>query len=291
MIIQASFAHEEEAQEREEARRQREWVVRDDPNLHLLVDVEEVKFRDLVEFQRWLASETGLSVVSDYFTGVRGFAPSELRNEETVPLWQLLYAMGDQWGFRWQGVGKCLRFHHAKWYERAESEVPEALLFSFLRKWHGGTLALEDVVNFVGAVADKPRLHLSLPMEVRIAGFRRAMWVFQVYASLTPEQRAAARGPAGVRMSDMSEKIRNLILARAVNPNVVDPRSQQDYTKATLHVEEADEHHEEYGKSWDVHRVRMFLKLADGRTDGGYVVLPRTESDIMYAPFIQAVTE
>lgn len=285
-VLQASLAHEVAKQKREEARRQQERVLRDDPDLQQLIDPEAVRFRDLAAFQLWLANKTGLSIVADYFTGVRGFAPGELRSEETVPLWRLLYAMGDQWEFRWRKVGDCLRFHHAKWYERVQSEVPEALLFSFLRKWHDGTLTLEDVASFVSAIADKPGVYRSLPIDAQFAS--RRMWVVQTYGSLTPEQRAAARSPEGVRVSDMSEEIRSLILARAVSPNVVDARSHDDYAQATFHIEETEEHWEEEGQSWGLQRVHLFLKLADGRTDGGRVYLPRAESEITYLPLVHA---
>jgi hypothetical protein len=91
-----------------------------------------------------------------------------------------------------------------------------------------------------------------------------------------------------VKVSELSEEIRSLILARAVNPNALDARSRHDYAQATFHVEETEEHWEEHGQSWDLQHVRFFLKFADGRTEGTRVTLPRTESEITYVPLLHA---
>jgi len=293
MILQASARHLEEERVTEEARRQREWRVPGDPELSREVTTDDFRFRDMAEFQCWLATETGLSVVSDYFTGTSIYVPLELRGYETVPLWRLLYAEGDQRGFRWSKVDRCLRLHHTKWYERQESEVREAVLFAFLRKWQHGTITLDDVVEFAMATPAATGVRLNVPWELKFGGFfRPGRWVFyRVYDSLAPEQRAAALTPRGVRVSEMNPEIRDLVESMAMDATFVNPHSRRDFASATFHIEEEDRHYEEHGEAWDAHYVRLRLKLPDREDVWTDLMLPRPPIEVTYPPFVHALAQ
>jgi hypothetical protein len=139
-----------EAAVREE-RHEREWREPTDPDLLQTVVVGDRQFDGFAEFQAFIAAETGLSAVSDYFTLRGPFIRDEHR--EGIPLWRLLCLVGEHYYYGedvylWRKAGSCLVFLRADWPALARVETPESIIADYrARLEEQGGLTLDDVAE------------------------------------------------------------------------------------------------------------------------------------------------
>jgi hypothetical protein len=177
------------------------------------------------EVERFIAQETGLSVVSDYFTP---WIPQPIPPEAEAPMpaWRLLYVLGEAgfWAYDWDEVGDCLVFHDRAWYRQVLCELPESMevMLRDALEQHM-RLTLDDLAAVAANLqASRPlpeRLRaleewpLSLPPDLTEAG----VWpylrsgVLLLYDSLSPEQKAQARRPEGLPYAEMTPAQRALV--------------------------------------------------------------------------------
>jgi hypothetical protein len=222
--------------EREQARRREAWVEPADPELLKTVGIGDQQFRSLTEVQQFLAQQTGLSVISDYFTRRGVHLSDEVRAEQ--PLWWALYLLGDSTGYWWRKAGPCLVFRDAEWYRSAQAEIPEWLLFTYQRKYQEqGELTLDDVAAFAVALGDRPPPIRSFPQDLVSSGLftvAQARWSLTLYASLSPEQQAKARSAAGLSYADMTIAQRQQIAEAATR--TAPPTPPDEVSQATFHI-------------------------------------------------------
>ena len=287
IIIQAELGHAQAGEQREEERRAREWTGRNDPDFQCMIGLDDSRdvFWEFVDLQMKVAAETDFSIVSDFFSTVAGYTPSD---EQSAPLWQLLHLAAERSRYQWHKVGNCLVFHHREWYERVPSEVPESLLFPFVRKCCAGELTLDDVSALVKALPRRdgapvpPKLPRQLLIYLRLHPSR--LWAIDAYAALGSEQRAALRRPDGVKVADLPPAAREIILARVTDPEVLTSQSREDFEQAAFHLEEAE-------KSSDGGAIitsHLYLEFPGGARHSARFWLPRFPSDITYTPLLHA---
>ncbi len=212
-----------ERQRQKEEKQKAEWREPRSPELHKEVVAPFGKPIDPVEMQRFVAKETGLSLVSDYFTT---WGPQEIPTEarESRPIWKLLYLLGEKWfwTYDWNEVGNCLVFHDRYWYRRVPQECPESLVTAYREKLATqGVLTLDDVASFTVELErcrpSDPRLRRTYPMiprDLMTAGLSGALFspeALLIYASLTPEQRAKARRAEGLPYAEMTRTQQALV--------------------------------------------------------------------------------
>ncbi len=197
------------AREKLAARRKAEWVEPTDPELLKVVTLEAGR-GDLAEIQKSLAQKTGLSVISDYFTQRGPWVGEEMA--AGLPLWRTLYLLGDNEFLgktvAWRKVGGCLVFRDVHWHQRAQTEVPESLVVAYREKLKTqGQFTLDDLAAFAVALGDRSIGSDSLPEDLARAGLRSTAYArtgLRFYASLSPEQVAAARRETGLPYAEMS---------------------------------------------------------------------------------------
>ncbi|UCC67577.1 MAG: hypothetical protein JSV79_10695 [Armatimonadota bacterium] len=231
---------------RREERHKREWREPTDPDLLQTIVVADEQFSDFAELRRFIAHETGLSVISDYFTLRAPYIPEDIR--KGVPLWRLLYILGED-EFRgdlylWEKAGKCLVFHRADWYALTEREVPEALIIASREKLHSqGELTLNDLAELAAALdSPSPGFPRDLQRAGLHGGFTRNLWALLLYASLSPEQLDVVRSPEGLAFADMTIAQRKQVIDRAAG--IPRPLTRGQASQAAFHlVEEVKEAH------------------------------------------------
>ncbi len=168
------------------------------------------------EVQRLLAEQTGLSVISDYFTVSARERPISAESLEERPLSQLLDQICSEVDYRWIAAGRCLVFHHARWYQIALFEVPETVLTDCrqqLRQY--GRLSLVYLARLAAALPDEQLRPMSWPRDCQIIGMDDAKWALLLYAALTPEQASAARSREGLPFEEMTRAQQQQVRARA----------------------------------------------------------------------------
>ena len=111
-----------------ERRRRALWQKLYDPALLKNITLGDKKLADFAELQQFISRQTGLSVISDYFT-------SDLRILDEVrkpmPIWELLYQVcrsDSPLPVYWKKAGDILIFHNSRWYYLASGEIPEYLI-------------------------------------------------------------------------------------------------------------------------------------------------------------------
>jgi len=232
-----------------------------------------------------VAAETDFSIVSDFFSTVAGYTPSDV---ESAPLWELLYRATERFIYRWHKVGDCLVFHHRDWYERVPSEVPESLLFPFVRKYCAGELTLDDFSTLVEALPRRdgavvaPKLPRQLLPYLRLSPWK--IWTIDAYASLDSARRAALRRPEGIKVADMPPPAREIIFARVTDPEVLTSQSREDFEQAVFHLEEEE-------KSSDGGAIitsLLYLEFPGGARHTARFWFPRFTSEITYTPLAHA---
>jgi len=262
-----------------EERHKKEWAEPTDPDLLQTIVLGDRQFADFAEIQQFIAQETGLSVISDYFTLGGPYIPEDVR--EGVPLWRLLYMLGehDFYGdlYLWEKAGKCLVFHRADWYALAEQEVPEALIADWrARLEEQGELTLDDFAE-VAVILDSLDLPATnLPRDLQRAGlhvgFSANAWALLLYASLSPEQLEKLQSPEGLPASDMTIAQRQRAIDRAAALPI--PLARDQAYRATFHL--VDQIDERRGQRFA--RTELQLRFAD-QTDGALVRFRRLESE------------
>jgi hypothetical protein len=205
-----------------------DWVEPSDPRLHQTVALPANRDTavPLSAVQQALADGTGMSVVSDYFTGSRVWlyptAPAL-----GGPVWRDLYVLGRVGRYDWQVAGDCLVFHHTSWYELAQGELPESVLNDYLQRVaRQGHLTLDDVAELASIIAGRSGGPRSLPRELSDAHASDpwSRWALLLWRALSPDERAAAEGEQGLCFGDLPGK-RAAALARTAWP---DPGTSQD---------------------------------------------------------------
>ncbi len=205
-----------------EARHQREWIEPTDPALLQLISLEECEAADPTDILRCVAEESGLSIISDYFTGA--FPRLSEGARVPMPLWRLLYVLGEDDlhgdAYLWKKAGDCLVFHHRDWYKRAQSEMPESVLSDYgARLQAQGELTIDDLAELAVLLDAKGLAVWGFPRDLRSAGIHAASpdnrWGLLLYASLSPEQREMLQTPQGLSFSDMTIAQQRQVLDRA----------------------------------------------------------------------------
>lgn len=287
IIIQAELGYAQARERSEEERRAREWTGRNDPDLQYMIGLDDSHdvFWEFVDLQMKVAAETDFSIVSDFFSTIAGHTP---RDEQSAPLWQLLHLAAERSHYQWHKVGNCLIFHHREWYERVPSEVPESLLFPFVRKCCAGELTLDDVGALVREMPRRdgapvpPKLPRQLLIYLRLHPSR--VWAIDAYAALGSEQRAALRRPEGVKVADLTPAARAIILARVTDPDVLTSQSREDFEQAAFHLEEAEKSSDGGATVTSL----LYLEFPDGARHTARFWFPRFPSDITYTPLVHA---
>ena len=221
--------------ERTEARHKAEWIEPTDPDLLKVVMLsQDLKW---IEIAQSLAKQTGLSIISDEFGGRRAYVSDEM--VAGMPLWRLLYLLGESGRFTWHKVGGCLVIHSNTWYDDAQREVPESLLTTYREKLQAqGTFTLDDLAAFALVLRDRSAgTGVALPQDLGRAGLVSAVyarWGLACYASLSPQQLAAARTEAGLPYAAMTIAQRQLVAegARRCRPQV----ASEEFEKAAFQV-------------------------------------------------------
>jgi hypothetical protein len=199
-----------EEKEEEERRRAEEWAEPVDPDLQRTILLQPESHEAFPEVQRMIAQETGLSVVSDYFTLFAYYVPDEGREE--LPLWRLLYVLSERWGYRWKKVGECLVFHHAQWYDMVRREIPEHVLAAYREKLRErGQFTLEEAAALAALMARAP--DVNVPDDLREAGLLPIGYIFSFFEiPMSAEQFEKARSAEGLSFEEMTEAQRQKAL-------------------------------------------------------------------------------
>jgi hypothetical protein len=237
------------ADAKREERHKRQWIEPTDPALLQTIVIGDRHFSEFAEVQAFIAEETGIPVISDYFTLPGPYIPDELR--EGVPLWRLLYVLGedDFLGdvYLWEKVGDCLVFHRVDWYSRVQAEVPESIIADYRGRVEAqGELTIDDLAE-LAMLLDARDLHVSgFPRDLQRAGIHAASpynrWGLLLYASLSPEQQEKLRGPGGLSFDEMTIAQQRQVLDRAAERPAQLPGGAT--YRATFHlVESVEERH------------------------------------------------
>jgi beta-lactamase regulating signal transducer with metallopeptidase domain len=224
--------YEAEAIARRDRKREAEWREPRRPELRKVVTLPFTGAVDPTEVQRFIAKESGLSLVSDYFTA---WGPQRIPEEARAPqpIWRLLYLLSQgsssdyelSWmrSDEWTEAGDCLVLHDRGWYYRVCRELPESLLAAYREKLkQQGQFTLEDVA---AAAAEwerrKPadprlraRAYLRPPQDLARAGLRLEdtdVSLLLLYATLSPAQREKARSAAGLAYAEMTGAQRDFV--------------------------------------------------------------------------------
>jgi len=271
-----------------EERHNKEWTEPTDPDLLQTVVLGDTEFSEFAQVQQVIAEQTGLSIMSDYFTHRSPFIPDEAR--KGLPLWRLLYVLGEDESrgdvYLWQKLGKCLVFHRVDWYSLADQELPESLLLAYREKLQAqGEFTLEDIAAFAVALGDRPAGVTAIPDDLARPGLMSATfsrWGLTFYASLSPDQIAKARGEAGLSYQDMTIAQRQQVLeAGQKRPPAV---SRGEAAQAVFHiVEETRERKSQKGTlifSTTVFRLRFPSKPYEESVTTTSLVPPAEETTV-----------
>jgi hypothetical protein len=227
-LVELAERRGQEAEEAERRRRAQDWREPQHPGLRKIVMLPFTGPVEPIDVQRFAGEESGLSVVSDYFTSWQPRqVPEEARTAQ--PLWRLLYLLTEavpddggyeDWsrGYAWEEVGDCLAFHDSAWFERVPRECPESLLVAYREKLRQqGGFTLDDVAAWAGALQHHRPTHpllrsmspMVIPTELTDAGLPGSRSdldapILLLYAYLTAEQRQKAHSDAGLPYTEMT---------------------------------------------------------------------------------------
>jgi hypothetical protein len=231
------------ARDQLEARRKAEWIEPTDPDLLKTVNLAR-GLPQVADWEQSLAAQTGLSLVSDHFSGGGRAVTGEMA--AGLPLWRTLYllcesGLGEK-QMKWRKVGGCLVLRHLRWRQRVQEEAPESLVFAYQEKLRAqGGLTLDDLAAFA---SQRPGF-TWLPRDLTRAGLtwaRHARWSLGFYSSLIPAQLAQARTEAGLPYSEMTLAQRRQLADVVRRQSLL--VSPQDLRAATFRLTEEKSRHE-----------------------------------------------
>jgi hypothetical protein len=198
----------------------------DDMRLHRPISLPQTGRMTLHHIQEVIASQTGMSIISDFFTDTRVLSRGDLPPD--IPLWRLL-ALLSRRDVGWEVAGDCIVFHHTHWYRLAQREISE----SVLERWRErlskqGRFALEDIVQLAVELDDCPAPPLpgrfAIPHDLLEAGAgaasERSRGMLLLYRALAPEERAAASSPEGLRLSQLPPRKQREVTDCVLPPSV-----------------------------------------------------------------------
>jgi hypothetical protein len=232
-----------------------------DPALLQPVALRSSGRTELAQLQREIAGEAGLALLSDYFSE-RPIAVSGSLTQ-AMPLWRLLSALCTASGCIWRKTGSYLVFHHIKWSELAPGEIPESLLARYRQKVaEVGHLTIADAAEFAVVWEGRDKRAYGIPMDLQEAGLNYSSPVLLLYASLTPEQIAAARRSPGLACSELTMPQRRR-LAEMIAGEMDGPRMTMDQALSRGHfrIEEAVTRPGRNTRGEAV--VRLFVRLGE----------------------------
>lgn len=229
-------------------RHERGWDEPTDPELLQTVVVGDKTFDSFAEFYTFIAAETGLSVVSDYFT-LRGPHVGK-EHRQGIPLWRLLYLAGEDTFqnrdvYVWEKVGSCLVFHRADWAALARAEIPEWLIADYRsRLEEQGELTLDDVAELAITLEGRDLPGHGLPRALARAalGINAGRWAPLLYATLTPDQKERVASPAGLPFAGMTLAQQRAVRDRAANRAVAVPAGSAEDSVFRLATLERESH-------------------------------------------------
>jgi hypothetical protein len=231
---------------RREERRKRGWIEPTDPALLQTIVIGDREFSEFAHVQAFIAEETGLPVISDYFTLRPLHIPDEVR--EGAPLWRLLYVLGEDHFhgdmYLWEKVGDCLLFHRVDWYRLVRTEIPEAIIADYRARAEAqGELTIDDLAELAVLVEARDLYVSGFPRDLQTSGIYAASpynrWGLLLYASLSSEQQEKLRSPQGLSFDEMTIAQQRQVLDRVAERPVHLPRGAA--YRATFHLVESVE--------------------------------------------------
>jgi hypothetical protein len=250
--------YDAEVTARRDRKRELEWREPSRPELRRTVTLPFQGPTEPEEMQRFVAKQTGLSLVSDYFAS---WGPQEIPEEARTaqPIWRLLYLLGESWferygrgspqGYDWNEAGNCLVLHDRAWYYRVPEECVESLVLAYREKLkQQGCFTLDDAAAFLAELDRRRPTHPKLqeafpriPRDLMRAGLWRGrppdQAVLRIYASLAPEQREKARSAAGLPYDEMARTQKELVLRSSTARKMIDrPLPYEEIVRAVYRV-------------------------------------------------------
>lgn len=248
-----------------------DWVKPSDPRLHERIEIpvegdkdEGSEYVSILDLQGLIAAETGLSIVSDYFTDAgAGLYPGQQPLGES--LWRDLYILGSTGHFEWRLVGDALVFHHTNWPWLTQRELPESLLEEYrARLARQGRFTLDDAIEFAlelearrlpsGRRLPPGRMGFAIPRDLNVAGLgglgggrgRGVASPVLFYHSLTPTEQAQAHSPEGLELAKLAAKGRQDLLHYVLVPSTSRDESvrRELARSATFSITESAGEHE-----------------------------------------------
>ncbi len=245
---------DEEAIARRDRKREMEWREPRNAELKRKVTLPFQGPTEPEEMHRFIAKQTGLSVVSDYFAA---WGPQRIPEEAKTaqPIWWLLYVLGESWfpeyhpdypgGYVWEDAGNCLVFHDRSWYRRAPQEYAGSLFVAYREKLERqGQFTLDDAAAFLVELDRRRPTHPELqrlfpraPEDLRAAGLGNLNWpTVRIYAALSPAQREKARSAAGLPYREMTAGQKELVLQSSTSRRDKHPLPDGDIHRAVYRV-------------------------------------------------------
>lgn len=281
--------------QREEIASRARWQEYSAPALQRVLGLPSRESISLADLEQMAAHTTGMSVVSDYFTGdairIRG-GDLDAREVQVDPLllnqptWRLLNILGERSRlYDWRATGAVLVFHHSDWARLSPRELPESWVELCKAKLHSGRpFTLDDLAELAAALGSRPMPPggFTVPPDIGPLAARAALpsdnWFLVFYASLSAEQKELARNPSGLPLNRMSSRQRALVLqAIGANsplspdrPGPLATREEAAGARFRVRVSNAD----------DGEQVELRLEVA-GRSEATRVLLSRTDSGRM----------
>ena len=220
---------------------------------------------ELAPLQREIAGDTGLDLLSDYFSE-RPIAVSGSLTEPQ-PLWRLLNTLSAETECVWRKTGSYIVFHHIKWYGLSPGEMPEALVMRYRQRVADvGHLTIDDVAELATSWKPKDIRTYGIPKDLQDAGLGYSSHVLLLYSSLTPGQIAAARTSSGLACAELTMAQRKF-LADMISQELNGPRMTMDEALARGHfrVEEIAIGPERTVRGTSTTEVLLYIQLGDER--------------------------
>ena len=209
-----------------------------DPALLQSVTLQASGPTEPAQLQRQIAGETGLNLISDYFSERPIAVSGSLR--QPMPLWRLLSVLSAERECIWRKTGSYLVFHHVKWYGLSLGEIPERLLIRYRQKVaEVGHLTIADAAEFAVEWKPKDMRAYGIPMDLQEAGLGYPSSHLLLYAELSPEQIADAHRPAGLPCRELSapqrRRLADVLAKQLAGPSIT---MDQAIARGSFHIEE-----------------------------------------------------